>query len=285
MTADRAAATPRSTAGWPRPPVGPRTTCSTPTPGTSGARTSPSGRGAPCARTTAPTATPGTRSRTTTPGPAPTAGTRTAWPASPTSATSSASASSLWNGADPILKERMFGLTGPQGNHGEDVKEYWWYLDGLPSHALLQWRYHYPQAPFPYEDLSRRTAGAARDDLEYELLDTGVFDDDRYWIVDVTYAKASPTDVLASSPSRTAGPTTATLHVLPDALVPQHVALDGERRHARRCISTATRSRVERPPARAATGSRPRRARRHRGPGRCSATTRPTPHASSARRR
>ena len=59
----------------------------------------------------------------------------------------------LWNGNDPILKERMFGLTGPQGNHGEDVKEYWWYLEGLPSHALLRWRYHYPQAAFPYEQL------------------------------------------------------------------------------------------------------------------------------------
>ena len=86
----------------------------------------------------------------------------------------------LWNGADPILKERMFGLTGPQGNHGEDVKEYWWYLQGLPSHALLQWRYHYPQAAFPYEQLVAENARRGRDDFEYELLDTGVFDDGRY---------------------------------------------------------------------------------------------------------
>src|SRR6188508_1190291 len=64
----------------------------------------------------------------------------------------------LWNGTDPILKERMFGLTGPQGNHGEDVKEYWWYLEGLPSHALLRWRYHYPQAAFPYRDLVEENA-------------------------------------------------------------------------------------------------------------------------------
>jgi hypothetical protein len=101
----------------------------------------------------------------------------------------------LWNGADPILKERMFGLTGPQGNHGEDAKEYWWYLEGLPSHALLQWRYHYPQPAFPYQARIDENARRSRDEFEYELLDTGVFDDGRYWIVDVTYAKASPTEV------------------------------------------------------------------------------------------
>src|SRR6201990_95519 len=82
----------------------------------------------------------------------------------------------LWNGNDPILKERMFGLTGPQGNHGEDVKEYWWYLEGLPSHALLRWRYHYPQAAFPYERLVDH--GRGLQDPELELLDTGVFDGD-----------------------------------------------------------------------------------------------------------
>ena len=103
----------------------------------------------------------------------------------------------LWNGADPILKERMFGLTGPQGNHGEDVKDYWWYLDGLPSHAWLRWRYHYPQATFPYQRLLDENARRSREDPEFELLDTGVFDQDKYWVVEVTYAKASPTDVLA----------------------------------------------------------------------------------------
>lgn len=122
---------------------------------------------------------------------------------------------SLWNGADPILKERMFGLTGPQGNHGEDVKEYWWYLDGLPSHALLQWRYHYPQAAFPYQQLIEENARRSRDEFEYELLDTGVFDDDRYWIVDVTYAKASPTDVLALITIENRGAQPATIDVLP----------------------------------------------------------------------
>ena len=122
---------------------------------------------------------------------------------------------SLWNGVDPILKERMFGLTGPQGNHGEDAKEYWWYLEGLPSHSLLRWRYHYPQAPFPYQDLIEENARRGREDFEYELLDTGVFDDDRFWAVEVTYAKASPTEVLASITVENRGPDEATIDVLP----------------------------------------------------------------------
>jgi hypothetical protein len=119
----------------------------------------------------------------------------------------------LWNGNDPILKERMFGLTGPQGNHGEDVKEYWWYLEGLPSHSLLKWRYHYPQAAFPYERLVNH--GRGLDDPELELLDTGVFDDDRYWSVDVTYAKASPTELLLRIELENHGADEATLEVLP----------------------------------------------------------------------
>jgi hypothetical protein len=121
----------------------------------------------------------------------------------------------LWNGEDPILKERMFGLTGPQGNHGEDVKEYWWYLDGLPSHALLKWRYHYPQRAFPYQQLIDENARRGRDQPEFELLDTGVFDDDRYWSVEVTYAKASPTEILARIAVHNHGPEEASLHVLP----------------------------------------------------------------------
>jgi hypothetical protein len=122
---------------------------------------------------------------------------------------------SLWNGADPILKERMFGLTGPQGNHGEDAKECWWYLDGLPSHALLRWRYHYPQAAFPYQWLIDENARRSREDPEFELLDTGVFGDGRYWIVDVTYAKASPTDVLARITLHNHGPDGSSIDVLP----------------------------------------------------------------------
>ena len=119
----------------------------------------------------------------------------------------------LWNGRDAILKERMFGLTGPQGNHGEDVKEYWWYLDGLPSHALLRWRYHYPQAAFPYQRLVEHGRGLAEPELE--LLDTGAFDEDRYWSVEVTYAKASPTETLARISVENHSADEATLHVIP----------------------------------------------------------------------
>ena len=121
----------------------------------------------------------------------------------------------LWNGVDPILKERMFGLTGPQGNHGEDVKEYWWYLDGLPSHAWLRWRYHYPQEPFPYQWLIDENGRRSRDEPEFELMDTGVFDHGRYWAVDVAYAKASPTEILAKITIKNHASEEATLSVLP----------------------------------------------------------------------
>jgi hypothetical protein len=123
----------------------------------------------------------------------------------------------LWNGRDPILKERAFGLTGEQGNHGEDVKEYWWYLDAVPSHAWNRWRYHYPQAAFPYDELVSVNGQRGRTDPEYELMDTGVFDDDRYWIVEVHYAKAGPDDILMAIQVTNAGPDAATLHVLPTA--------------------------------------------------------------------
>ena len=123
----------------------------------------------------------------------------------------------LWNGKDPILKERAFGLTGAQGNHGEDVKEYWWYLDAVPSHAWNRWRYHYPQSAFPYQDLIDQNRSRSREEPEYELLDTGAFDGDRYWITEVHYAKASADDLLMSIQVTNAGPETATLHVLPTA--------------------------------------------------------------------
>ena len=123
----------------------------------------------------------------------------------------------LWNGRDPILKERIFGLTGNEGNHGEDAKEYWWYLDALPSHAWNRWRYHYPQREFPYADLVAENGRRGKLDPEYELLDTGVFDEDRYWIVEVDYAKADPHDLLMSITVTNAGPDTETLHVLPTA--------------------------------------------------------------------
>jgi Mannosylglycerate hydrolase MGH1-like glycoside hydrolase domain len=123
----------------------------------------------------------------------------------------------LWNGRDPILKERIFGLTGNEGNHGEDAKEYWWYLDALPSHAWNRWRYHYPQGAFPYADLVAENGRRGKLDPEYELLDTGVFDDDRYWIVEVDYAKADPFDLLTTVRVTNAGPDADDLHVLPTA--------------------------------------------------------------------
>jgi hypothetical protein len=124
---------------------------------------------------------------------------------------------SLWNGRDPILKERIFGLTGNQGNHGEDAKEYWWYLDALPSHSWNRWRYHYPQGEFPYADLLAENARRGKLEPEYELLDTGTFDEDRYWIVETHYAKAEPHDLLMSITVTNTGPDTETLHVLPTA--------------------------------------------------------------------
>ena len=123
----------------------------------------------------------------------------------------------LWNGQDPILKERLFGLTGAQGNHGEDVKEYWWYLDAVPSHVWNRWRYHYPQRRFPYDDLIAGNAARNRTQPEYELIDTGAFDDGRYWIVEVHYAKAGPDDILMTVEVTNAGPDEAELHVLPSA--------------------------------------------------------------------
>jgi mannosylglycerate hydrolase MGH1-like protein/glycosyl hydrolase family 63 len=124
----------------------------------------------------------------------------------------------LWNGRDPILKERPFGLTGPEGNHGEDVKEHWWYLDAVPSHAWNRWRYHYPQRAFPYDELRIENSRRDRRSPEYEILDTGVFDEDRYWVTDVTYAKADdPHDLLVTITVTNAGPDTETVHVLPTA--------------------------------------------------------------------
>ncbi|HEU4571276.1 MAG TPA: hypothetical protein VFR93_01205 [Candidatus Limnocylindrales bacterium] len=121
----------------------------------------------------------------------------------------------LWNGRDPILKERIFGLTNAEGNHGEDAKEYWFYLDSTPTHSYMRWLYKYPQAPFPYEDLVRTNAARGRSDFEYELLDTGAFDEDRYFDVVAEYAKASPDDLLVRISATNRGPDAAPLHLLP----------------------------------------------------------------------
>jgi hypothetical protein len=131
----------------------------------------------------------------------------------------------LWNGVDPILKERMFGLTGPEGNHGEDVKDCWWYLDSTPTHSWMSWRYHYPQRPFPYEELIDH--GRGPDEPEYELVDTGAFADDRYRYAGQCAAVhgggEGPRGEARQGPSRALHGTVLLLDVLPH---------DGQRRPA-----------------------------------------------------
>ncbi|WP_051979748.1 MGH1-like glycoside hydrolase domain-containing protein [Edaphobacter aggregans] len=121
----------------------------------------------------------------------------------------------LWNGKDPILKERMFGLTNSEGNHGEDVKEYYFYLDSTPTHSYMKYLYKYPQQAYPYDDLVKNNKLRNRNDMEYELLDTGVFNEDRYFDVFVEYAKESPEDILIQISVSNRGPESATVHVLP----------------------------------------------------------------------
>ena len=121
----------------------------------------------------------------------------------------------LWNGNDPILKERMFGLTNSEGNHGEDVKEYYFYLDSTPTHSYMKYLYKYPQAAYPYDNIVATNRNRSRIELEYELLDTGVFDGNRYFDVFVEYAKAAPEDLLVQITVENRGPGAAALHVLP----------------------------------------------------------------------
>ncbi len=121
----------------------------------------------------------------------------------------------LWNGKDPILKERLFGLTNSEGNHGEDVKEYYFYLDSTPTHSYMKYLYKYPQAAYPYADLLETNRRRNRNEMEYELLDTGVFKDDRYFDVFVEYAKAGPEDILVRITATNRGPDAAELHLLP----------------------------------------------------------------------
>ncbi|MDF0673656.1 MAG: glucosidase [Nitrospira sp.] len=124
-------------------------------------------------------------------------------------------APAFWNGKDPILKERIFGLTNSEGNHGEDVKDYYFYLDSTPTHSYMKYLYKYPQAAFPYEDLVSTNRRRTRHDMEYELLDTGIFNDDRYFDVFVEYAKAAPNNILIKITIHNRGPEKAGLHVLP----------------------------------------------------------------------
>ncbi|MGY6151289.1 MGH1-like glycoside hydrolase domain-containing protein [Paraburkholderia graminis] len=121
----------------------------------------------------------------------------------------------LWNGQDAILKERLFGLTNSEGNHGEDVKEYYFYVDSTPTHSYMKYLYKYPQREYPYRDLVQTNRQRSREEMEYELLDTGIFDDDRYFDVFVEYAKAAPEDILVRITVHNRGPETAPLRVLP----------------------------------------------------------------------
>ena len=121
----------------------------------------------------------------------------------------------LWNGQDAILKERLFGLTNNQGNHGEDVKELYYYLDGLPSHAYMKMLYKYPQKAFPYDELVQVNAARSLKQTEYELIDTGVFAQSRYFDVEIEYAKAGPDDILLQITAHNRGPESAPLHILP----------------------------------------------------------------------
>src|SRR5256884_6522945 len=114
----------------------------------------------------------------------------------------------LWNGRDPILKERAFGLANSEGNHGEDVKEYYFYLDSTPTHSYMKYLYKYPQSAYPYEDLISTNTRRSRYELEYELLDAGVFNEDRYFDVFVEYAKESPEDMLIKITLMNRGPET-----------------------------------------------------------------------------
>ncbi len=123
----------------------------------------------------------------------------------------------LWNGRDPILKERLFGVTGPEGNHGEDVKEEYFYLDSTPTHSYLKALYKYPQAEFPYAGnlVAEESRRRSRNDPEYELVDTGVFNENRYFDVTAEYAKNTPNDILIRITVANRGPEAATMHLLP----------------------------------------------------------------------
>ncbi len=121
----------------------------------------------------------------------------------------------LWNGKDPIIKERLFGITNSEGNHGEDVKEYYFYLDSTPTHSYMKYLYKYPQLPFPYTDLAHTNQARSRYEFEYELLDTGIFQDDRYFDVFIEYAKASSEDILIRVTVFNRGPESSLLHLLP----------------------------------------------------------------------
>ena len=165
----------------------------------------------------------------------------------------------LWNGRDPILKERLFGLTNSEGNHGEDVKELYYYLDGTPTHSYMRMLYKYPQAAFPYAQLVEENRRRGRADPEFELIDTGVFDDNRYFDVEIEYAKADVDDILMQVTIHNRAAEAAMLHVLPqlwarntwswkpDSMRPQLVARAGSFDLDRSPASAADAASLRRP--------------------------------------
>ena len=183
----------------------------------------------------------------------------------------------LWNEQDPILKERLFGLTNSEGNHGEDVKEYYFYVDSTPTHSYMKYLYKYPQRAFPYADLIAKNASRSREEFEYELLDTGIFDDDRYFDVFVEYAKAGPDDVLVRITVHNRGPEAARVRLLPTLWFRNTWSWgDGTPKPSLREVDAGRR---------AGLASRTRRVLavlRRRRRNCCSPRTRPTPRASGA---
>ena len=121
----------------------------------------------------------------------------------------------MWNGEDDRLKERLFGLTNPEGNHGEDAKEYWWHLDATPTHSYAEYLYRYPHRAFPYDELVAQNAERPRSQGEFELSDTGILAEDRFFDVVVTHAKAAPTDIVMTITATNHGPEPAPLHLVP----------------------------------------------------------------------
>ena len=236
-----------------------------------GTRISASASGARCARTTAPTATPGTTS------PHDQARSRAyRWGEDGIAGISDDQqrlclALALWNGRDPILKERLFGLTNGEGNHGEDVKELYYYLDATPTHCYLKYLYKYPQAAFPYAWLVEENRRRGKDQPEFELLDTGVFDDDRYFDVVVEYAKAGPDDVLMRVTAHNRGPEAATLHLLPQLWLRNTWSWRANARRPRMTVAADGADRRRGPSGSASTASTARAS-----PSSCSPRTRAT---------
>ena len=188
----------------------------------------------------------------------------------------------MWNGKDPMLKERMFGLTNSEGNHGEDVKEYYFYLDSTPTHSYARMLYKYPQAAFPYEQLVSENARRTREEFEFELLDTGVFDEDRYWDVQVEFAKGGPEDTLIRITATNRGPEPAELHLVPQLWFRNTWSFDAGAPRPGLAAGHHSRVRRDRRPPR---GARAKLICTARAPASCcSPTTRPTSTVSGASR-